>query len=49
MMMIIAIDSIGIKVTNRGQWMSDKWNMKKKGQVKIHIVVNMQTKEILAL
>ena len=22
--MIIAIDSIGIKVTNRGQWMSDK-------------------------
>src|SRR3954449_4702240 len=22
---IIAIDSTGIKVTNRGQWMSDKW------------------------
>ena len=27
---IIAIDSIGIKVTNRGQWMRrDKWNIKK--------------------
>ena len=23
---IIAIDSTGIKVTNRGQWMQDKWN-----------------------
>ena len=26
---IIAIDSTGIKVTNRGQWMRDKWNIKK--------------------
>ncbi len=47
--MTIAIDSTGIKVTNRGQWMSDKWNIKKKGYLKIHIVVNIQTKEILAL
>src|SRR4051794_21508957 len=48
--MIIAIDSTGIKVTNRGQWMSDKWNIKKKkGYLKIHIVVNIKTKEILAL
>jgi pyrimidine operon attenuation protein/uracil phosphoribosyltransferase len=27
---IIAIDSTGIKVTNRGQWMKDKWNVRKK-------------------
>lgn len=47
--MIIAIDSTGIKVTNRGQWMSDKWNIKKKGYLKIYIVVNIKTKEILAL
>ena len=26
---VIAIDSTGIKVTNRGQWMRDKWNIKK--------------------
>src|SRR6478609_7099530 len=26
--LIIAIDSTGIKVTNRGQWMQDKWNVK---------------------
>ena len=47
---IIAIDSTGIKVTNRGQWMQEKWNIrKKKGYLKIHIAVNIKTKEILAL
>ncbi len=25
----ITTDSKGIKVTNRGQWMQDKWNVKK--------------------
>ncbi len=25
---VIAIDSTGIKVTNRGQWMQDKWHVK---------------------
>ena len=25
----VAIDSTGIKVTNRGQWMRDKWNVRK--------------------
>lgn len=46
---IIAIDSTGIKVTNRGQWMQEKWQIKKKGYLKIHIAVNIKTKEILAL
>ncbi len=46
---IIAVDSTGIKVTNRGQWMSDKWSLKKKGYLKIHVAVNTRTKEILAL
>jgi hypothetical protein len=50
---IIAIDSTGIKITNRGQWMQDKWNIKKKkkkkGYLKIHIAVDVKTKEILAL
>ena len=49
--LIIAIDSTGIKITNRGQWMQDKWNIqnKKKGYLKIHVAVNVKTKEILAL
>jgi len=48
---IIAIDSTGIKVTNRGQWMSDKWGArnKNKGYLKIHVAVNTRTREILAL
>ncbi len=46
---IIAIDSTGIKVTNRGQWMQEKWQLKKKGYIKIHVAVDIKTKEILAL
>ena len=46
---IIAIDSTGIKVTNRGQWLRDKWSVKKKGYLKIHVAVNIKTREILAL
>ena len=50
--LIIAIDSTGIKITNRGQWRIDKWNTQsksKKGYLKIHVAVNTKTKEILAL
>jgi hypothetical protein len=53
---IIAIDSTGIKVTNRGQWIYDKWGVekkkkkkKKKGYLKIHVAVDIKTKEILDL
>ncbi len=46
---IIAIDSTGIKVTNRGQWMKDKWNVRKKGYLKIHIAVNVKSKKILSI
>ena len=46
---VIAIDSTGIKITNRGQWMKDKWNIKKKGYLKIHIAVNVKSKKILSM
>jgi len=47
---ILAVDSTGIKITNRGQWMSDKWGLgKKKGYIKIHVAVNIRTKKVLAL
>ncbi len=49
---VIAIDSTGIKITNRGQWMREKWSMKnnnKKGYLKIHIAVNIKTKKILSM
>jgi hypothetical protein len=46
---VIAIDSTGIKVTNRGQWMRDKWNVRKKGYLKIHVAINVKTKKILSI
>ena len=46
---IIAIDSTGIKVTNRGQWMKDKWNVRTKGYLKIHIAIDVKTKKILSM
>jgi hypothetical protein len=45
---IIAIDGTGIKVTNRGQWLRDKWNIKK-GYLKIHIAVDIKRKKILSM
>ena len=45
---IIAIDSTGIKVTNRGQWIRDEWNIRK-GHLKIHVAVNIKSKKILSL
>ena len=39
---IVSIDSTGIKVTNRGQWMSEKWNKQnKRGYLKIHVAVDL--------
>ncbi len=48
---IIAIDITDIKVTNRGQWMRDKWHIKNnnKGCLKIHVAVNVKIKKILSM
>jgi hypothetical protein len=46
---VIAMDSTGVKVTNRGQWMREKWDVRKKGYLKIHIAVNVKSKKILSI
>ena len=49
---VIAVDSTGIKVTNRGQWILDKWKKKRKrkGFIKIHVAtVNIKTKKIVSM
>ena len=48
---IIAVDSTGIKVTNRGQWILDKWKKKRKrkGFIKIHVAVNIKIKKIVSM
>jgi len=45
---IIAIDSTGIKVTNRGEWMREVWKVHR-GWIKVHIAVNIKTKEIVGI
>ena len=46
--LIIAIDSSGMKVTNRGEWIRNKWRIRK-GWIKVHIAVDVKTKKLLAL
>ena len=49
---VIAVDSTGIKVTNRGEWILDKWKKnkrKRKGFIKIHLAVNIKTKKIVSM
>jgi hypothetical protein len=45
---VIAIDSTGVKVTNRGEWIRHKWNVKR-GYLKINIAVDIKKKRILSL
>ena len=45
---VIAIDSTGVKVTNRGEWIRHKWNVKR-GYLKIHVAVDIKRKRILSL
>src|SRR5215211_4034587 len=45
---VIAIDSTGIKVTNRGEWIRHKWNIKRR-YLKIHVAVDIKRKRILSL
>ena len=49
---IVAVDTTGIKITTRGDWIRHKWKRKghnHKGWVKIHMAVDTRRKEILAL
>ena len=43
---IIALDSAGIKVVNRGEWMHHKWHVRK-GYLKIHVAVDIKKEKNL--
>ncbi len=45
---VIAVDSTGIKVANRGEWMRHKWKSRR-GFVKIHVAVDTRTKQIVSM
>jgi len=39
---IIAVDSTGIQVTNRGEWMREKWKVRR-GWIKVHAMIDVET------
>ena len=45
---ILALDSSGIKVTNRGDWLRKKWKVRR-GWIKVHIGVDTKSKKLMAL
>jgi hypothetical protein len=44
----IAVDSTGIKVSNRGEWIRQKWAVKR-GFIKAHLAVDVKTGKILSM
>jgi len=44
----IAVDSTGIKVSNRGEWIRQKWAVKR-GFVKFHVAVDVRTGKMLSV
>src|ERR1044072_1145684 len=45
---VIALDSTGIKVANRGEWIRHQWHVRK-GYLKIHVAVDIKNKKIISL
>jgi hypothetical protein len=45
---VIALDSTGIKVANRGEWMRHKWHVRR-GYLKIHVAVDIRKKKVVSM
>ena len=45
---VIAADSSGMKVANRGEWIRKKWHIRR-GFIKMHIAVDVKTKKIVSI
>lgn len=46
---VVAVDSTGIKVTNRGEWMRKTHKGKRRGWIKVHIAVDVENKKLLSI
>ena len=44
----LAVDSTGLKQHNRGEWIRQKWKVRR-GFVKMHVLIDVDTKKILAV
>ncbi len=45
---VVAVDSMGIKVTNQGDWIREKHGTKRRGWIKIHLDVDVETRKPIA-
>lgn len=45
---VVAVDSTGIKVTNRGDWIRKKHGTKRRGWIKVHLAVDVETRKPVA-
>ena len=45
---IVALDSTGMKVSNRGEWIREKWKVRR-GWIKVHIAVDDKNKQVTAI
>ena len=41
---VVAVDSTGMKVTSRGDWMGEKHGVERKGWIKVHVAVDVETR-----
>ncbi|MGB9727752.1 MAG: transposase [Nitrososphaeria archaeon] len=44
----LSIDSTGYKVSNRGDWMRERWK-RRRGYVKLHVAVDIKSKKVVSL
>lgn len=47
--LVVAVDSSGIKVTNRGEWMREKHGKTRRGWIKVHVAVDAETNQLISL
>jgi hypothetical protein len=47
--MYIIIDSTGFKITDRGEWINNKYNKKRKGWIKVHLAIDAKSFNIVSL
>ncbi len=47
--MTVIIDSSGLKITQRGDWLTNKWHTKRKGWLKIHVAIDAERMNVVSL
>ena len=47
--MYIIIDSTGFKITDRGEWINEKYIRKRKGWIKVHLAIDANSFNVVPL